>query len=123
MSGLRPRLTHIARTEHDESWIRGAKSVVLEPQTPHDAGPHILDDDVGTVAQLARDLDAFLRLQIGSHAVFRIVEIAEAGRAIDSDFAVFEGRILQAESVRTLEGFDVHDLRAEVRQVLPDRGP
>jgi hypothetical protein len=60
----RPALTEAGDARIHDLRIDRANRLVVDPQTLHDAGPVIFDDDVGRFRQLVEELAAFVALQV-----------------------------------------------------------
>src|SRR5436853_3172233 len=122
MTGVRAALSHIARAQHDQPRIRASKGLVAEAEALDDTGAHVLYEHIRPIGEPARNVRPFLCLEIGGHAVFRVIEVTEASRPIETDLVVLERRVLQTETIRTLIRLDMDDLRAEVGEIFPDGG-
>ena len=120
MRGARAALPQVARAQHDQPRIVGLKVRIAEPEPRHDAGSHVLDDDVGPLHQTVDERDRRRLLDVERHALFRVVEKREASGAIHADLVILVRRILQAEPVGPRQRLHVNDARPEIREVLAD---
>src|SRR5688500_3952326 len=111
--GVRAVLSPAGDRAVDEPRVRTHEVLRVEAEVAHRAGPKVLDDDVGTRAELAEQRLAVLALQVEREAALPAVQPREiAALAVDD-------RLEETREVAASRVLDLHDIGAEVRELHP----
>ncbi|MNN21727.1 hypothetical protein D3C81_1350590 [compost metagenome] len=115
-AGARARVAEAAHGAVDQARIRFAQRFVSQSEPLHHAGAEVLDDDVGTIDQLAHNADALGRLQVHGNRTLVAIDALEIA-AVVAQRVVFTERAGEARAVAG-HGFDLDDVGAVVGQDL-----
>ena len=113
----RPREAIKRRIDHDESRIDLTQTLVAETPFLHHAGAKAYGQHIAPFQQRFDHFRGAPVRHVDGETELRTVEVGEEAAAVDAGFVFLEGAS-EAHAVGMFRGFDLHQRRAVIRQLL-----